>query len=50
MIRKLSIFSILSVIFILKLSAQTNADCFACHEDKTLIVEKGGRVISLYIN
>ncbi|CUT01147.1 cytochrome c3 family protein [Candidatus Kryptobacter tengchongensis] len=50
MIRKLSIFSILSVIFILKLSAQTNADCFACHEDKTLIMEKGGRVISLYIN
>ncbi|MCX7761872.1 MAG: cytochrome b/b6 domain-containing protein [Candidatus Kryptonium sp.] len=50
MIRKILIFVILISTFSFRLSAQTNADCFSCHDDKTLTMEKNGKVISLYVD
>jgi predicted CXXCH cytochrome family protein len=32
-----------------KLSAQTNDDCFSCHDDATLTKDKAGKKVSLYI-
>ncbi len=44
---------ILSIIFLLtvnKLSAQTNDDCLTCHSDSTLTMKKQGKVVSLFVN
>ena len=32
------------------LFAQSNDDCLMCHEDDTMIMEKGGKEISLFVN
>ena len=29
---------------------QSNEDCLTCHEDNTLVTEKNGKEISLYVN
>lgn len=41
---------LLLIMFSIKVFSQTNADCFSCHDDKTLTMEKYGKVISLYVN
>jgi nitrate/TMAO reductase-like tetraheme cytochrome c subunit len=40
------------LILILKapLLSQDNSQCFACHDDKTLTMERAGKVISLYVD
>lgn len=30
--------------------SQSNSDCLACHDDKTLTMERGGKLISLYVD
>jgi formate dehydrogenase gamma subunit len=41
---------ILWIIFSSALSAQSNPDCFDCHDDNELMIEKQGKEISLYVS
>ncbi len=53
-VQKLHFFSYLVVIFFLLYSrqsfSQSNEDCFACHEDKTLTTERKGKEVSLFVD
>jgi cytochrome b subunit of formate dehydrogenase len=41
---------VLIVLASMIVSAQTTADCLACHEDKSLTKERNGKVISLFVD
>ena len=46
---KLLFLAILLLQVAVKLSAQTNDDCFTCHDDPSLTKERGGKKVSLYM-
>src|SRR5512141_2279157 len=49
-LRALAIHGFLLLAAILPAAAQENADCLACHSDKSLTVQRKGRTLSLYVD
>ncbi len=39
-----------SLFYMPSMTAQSSADCLACHEDNTLTTERKGKAVSLYVN
>ena len=50
MIKKFLAVMFLGIVFVSKLFSQSNAECFSCHDDKTLTMERHGKIISLYVD
>jgi len=50
MMKKIIFVFLIEIILSVGLIAQSNTDCLACHDDKTLTMERGGKIISLYVN
>jgi len=46
---RIFLFSFLLFLTVFKLSAQTNDDCFTCHDDPSLTKERAGKKVSLYV-
>ena len=46
---KIIYIAFLLLLAVVKLSAQTNDDCFACHDDASLTKDRAGKKVSLYI-
>ena len=50
LLNKTYLLSAIFLLIIFRLSAQTNEDCLACHEDQTLSAVKQGKKVSYYVN